>query len=138
MGYQGYLIRVGSYTLPLDKIMFNTYQITRSGQDLDSLRSESGRLFRNALDNFVPKVEFELIPNLTNTELEDILSNIRASYTNVTEQKSVASIFVPMINDYVTQEVYLPDVTFSIYYADSNMLQYDKVRIAFIGYGEEW
>lgn len=137
MAYQGYLMKVGNYELPLDKILYNTYNITRNGQDLDSLRSESGRLYRNALDNFVPKVEFELIPNLNNTELEDILSKIRASYTNVTEQKSVASIFVPMINAYVTQEVYLPDVTFTISYADKNIVEYDKVRLAFIGYGEE-
>lgn len=137
MGYQGYLIKVGEYEIPRDKIMYNTYKITRSGQDLDSLRSESGRLFRDALNNFVPKVEFELIPNLNNTEMESILSKIRESYTNETEQKSVAKIFVPMINDYVTQEVYLPDVTFSIYYADDTYIEYDKVRFAFIGYGEE-
>lgn len=137
MGYNGYLIKVGNYTVPLDKISYNTYKITRNGQDLDSLRSEGGTLFRNALDNFIPKVEFELIPMLTDVEMEDILSKIRESYTNTVEQKSTASIWVPMINDYVTQSVYLPDVTFSIYYADSAMCKYDKVRLAFIGYGKE-
>lgn len=137
MGYNGYLIKVGNYTIPLDKISYKTYKITRNGQDRDSLHSEGGTLFRNALDNFIPKVEFELVPMLTDVEMEDILSKIRESYTNTEEQKSTASIWVPMINDYVTQSVYLPDVTFSICYADSTMCQYDKVRLAFIGYGKE-
>lgn len=138
MAYQGYLIKIGGdYVIPHWFISANTYDVTRNGQDLDSLRSESGRLNRNALDNFIPKIEFETVPLLTDKEMESVLSNIRSRYINSVEQNLIASIWVPMINDYMEQEVYLPDVKFPIYFADENMVQYEKVRFAFIGYGEE-
>lgn len=137
MAYQGYLIKVGNYTIPHWFISAETYDVTRNGQDLDSGRAESGRLHRQALDNFVPKVEFDTVPLLTDKEMESVLSNIRANYINATEQNLMASIWVPMINDYMEQEVYLPDIKFPIYFADENIVKYKNVRFEFIGYGED-
>lgn len=135
MAYQGYLIQIGGdYKIPHSMIAAETYKVTRSGQDLDSTRAESGKLHRNALDHFVIKVEFETPRLKTDTEMEELLSNIRSRYTNVKEQKLIAKMYVPMINDYVEQEVYVPDVPFEMYYADNKEIKYNAIRFAFIGY----
>lgn len=135
MAYQGYLIQIGGdYKIPHSMISAESYKVTRHGQDLDSTRDENGQLHRNALDHFAIKVEFETPPLKNNKELEDLLANIRSRYTNVTEQKLNAKMFVPMLNDYVEQEVYVPDVDFEIYFANDKEIKYNPVRIAFIGY----
>lgn len=137
MAYQGYLIKAGEYTIPHWFISAETYKVTRCGQDLNSGRAESGRLHRQALDNFVPKVEFETVPLINDKDMESVLSNIRANYIDAVEQNFMARIWVPMINDYMEQEVYIPDIEFPIYFADENMVQYEKVKFEFIGYGKE-
>ena len=60
MGYNGYLVRVGEYTIPLGMIKANSYKITKNSQDLDSYRDANGVLHRNALDRKPDKIEFEI------------------------------------------------------------------------------
>lgn len=134
MGYEGYLLKIGDYIIPHSFISASTYQVTRSGQDLDSLRSEEGELHRGALDHFIPKVEFETPPMITDDKMQEILKKIRDNYVDVTEQKALARIYLPMVGEYVEHYVYLPDVTFRLYSATKNEIKYEKVRIAFIGY----
>jgi len=134
MGYEGYLVKVGNYIIPKSFISAETYNVTRNGQDLDSTRDENGELHRDALDHFVIKVEFETVPLLTDVQMESVLSQIRSQYTNVTEQKLNAKVYVPMLGTYVEQEMYLPDIKFGIYYADEQKIQYLKTRFALIGY----
>lgn len=134
MAYQGYLLKIGNYEVPHSIIRAETYQVARNGQDLDSYRDANGKLHRTALEHFVIKVEFETKPLLTDQQFGDFMSNISANYTDVTEKKAMATAFIPELNDYMTQEVYVPDIKPTIYYADNNKVQYNQIRLAFIGY----
>lgn len=134
MAYNGYLIKVGNYTIPHKYIKAETYQALYSTIDLDSTRLANGTLNREVLEHHVGKVEFETIPLMDNEQLNDLLSNIRNNYTNALEKKANVTFYVPEYDRYETQEMYVPDITFTMYFADGNKVKYNPVRIAFIGY----
>lgn len=134
MAYNGYLIKVGNYTIPHKYIKAETYQALYSTIDLDSTRLANGTLNREVLEHHVGKVEFETIPLMDNEQLNDLLSNIRNNYTNALEKKANVTFYVPEYDTYYTQEMYVPDITFTMYFADNSKVQYEPVRIAFIGY----
>lgn len=134
MAYQGYLIKVGDYKIPLSYIKSESYSVLKSGQDLDSYRDANGVLHRTALEHFLYKVEFETRAMLTNTQMADLLSNIRKQYTNTTEKKVHMTLYVPETDSYEDQDAYMPDITFSPYIVTSEYIKYNPTRIAFIGY----
>lgn len=134
MAYGGYLVRVGSYTIPLSFIKAETYKITHLIQDLDSYRDADGVLHRNALSHVPDKAEFECVPMLTNTEISAVVNSIRSQFTNPAERKASVTVYVPERDEYITQDMYMPDPEYSIYYADDTIVQYNSVRFAFIGY----
>jgi hypothetical protein len=136
MAYSGFLIKIGNYEFPRKYIQAQSYVVGRYGQDLDSARDADGNLQRNALDNFLPKVEFTTVPMLTNTEFASIMSKISENYVNDTEKKALATIYIPETDSYMTQYVYVPDIEPTMYYADDNIIKYNPIRFAFIGYGK--
>lgn len=136
MAYNGYLIRLGTYSIPLSVIQASSYKVTRASQDYDSYRDANGTLHRFALDNFVPKVEFNIRPMLTNTDIAEIMENIRNNMTNAVERSFNASIYLPETDSYIEQKVYMADFSPEMYYADGTKIQYKSFRMAFIGYGK--
>lgn len=136
MAYSGFLIKIGNYEFPRKYIQAQSYVVGRYGQDLDSTRDADGNLQRNALDNFLPKVEFTTVPMLTNTEFSNIMSKISENYVNTTEKKALATIYIPETDSYMTQYVYVPDIEPTMYYADEKIINYNPIRFAFIGYGK--
>lgn len=143
MAYNGYLIKIkaknnnqSDYIIPKKYIRAETYSVLRSGQDLDSYRDNNGDLQRTALNNFLYKVEFETPALLTNTQIETLMSNIRDRYIDSVEKKVQVQLYVPELNAYKTQKCYVPDITFQMYLADDNIIKYNQIRFAFIGYGK--
>lgn len=136
MAYSGFLIKIGNYEFPRKYIQAQSYVVGRYSQDLDSTRDADGNLQRNALDNFLPKVEFTTVPMLTNTEFANIMSKISENYVNSTEKKALATIYIPETDSYMTQYVYVPDIEPTMYYADDKVINYNPIRFAFIGYGK--
>ena len=134
MAYQGYLIKIGDYKIPLNYIRAETYSALKSSQDLDSYRDADGKLHRTALEHFLYKVEFETKAMLTNTEMTELLSNIQEQYINKTEKKVHMTLYVPETDSYEEQDAYMPDITFSPYIVTSEYIKYNPTRIAFIGY----
>lgn len=134
MAYQGYLIKVGNYQIPHKFIKADTYSPYRNVQDLDSYRDANGILHRNALAHVPNKVEFETPSMLTNIQFEELMSNIRANYTNAIERKASVTMYVPETNSYETQEMYMPDITPKIYGIFNGVIKYNPIRLAFIGY----
>ena len=134
MAYQGYLIRVGSYTIPLSLIRAETYTVFMSITDLDSYVDANGLLHRNALDHVANKVEFETVPLLDNTQFADLMNNLYANMTIQKERKASVTLYIPEKDAYVTQDMYMPDIKPTLYYADDTKIQYNQVRLAFIGY----
>lgn len=143
MAYSGYLIKIkaknqqqSDYIIPTKYIKAESYQVLRSGQDLDSYRDNNGDLQRTALNNFLYKVEFETPSLMTNTDISTLMSNIRDRYLDSVEKKVEVQLYVPELNDYKTQKCYIPDITFQMYLADANIIKYNPIRFAFIGYGK--
>ena len=137
MSYSGFLIKVGSFTIPLSWRRAETYSVALHGQDLDSYRDADGLLHRQALEYVVPKVEFNIPAMKKQKEFAEFMANIRANYINATEKRVSATVYIPEIDEYVTQDMYVPDITPSIYFANGNDIWYNEIRIAFIGYGGE-
>ena len=134
MAYAGYLIKVGTYTIPLSIMRAETYTVFMSITDLDSYVDANGYLHRNALDHIANKVEFETIPLMDNTQFSSLMANLYAQMTETKERKASVTCYIPEIDDYVTQDMYMPDIKPTLYYADDSQIQYNQVRLAFIGY----
>ena len=134
MAYAGYLIKVGTYTIPLSIMRAETYTVFMSITDLDSYVDANGYLHRNALDHIANKVEFETIPLMDNTQFSSLMANLYAQMTETKERKASVTCYIPEIDDYVTQDMYMPDIKSTLYYADDSKIQYNQVRLAFIGY----
>ena len=73
---------------------------------------------------------------LTNDDFATLMSNIQLNYTKANERKASVTLYIPEIDDYVTQDMYMPDIQPSIYRYNKaiNKLQYNPIRLAFIGY----
>lgn len=132
--YQGYLIKVGTYTIPLSVIRADSYTAFMSITDLDSFVDANGELHRNALEHVANKVEFETVPLMTNTEFASLMSNIRSQFTVARERKANVTCYIPELDNYVTQPMYMPDIKPQMYLASATEIKYDAVRLAFIGY----
>lgn len=137
MAFAGYLLRVGSYEIDgTFYINYDKYNVTRQIQDLDSYRDANGVLNRNALDHAPIKVEFETRENLTNADVATFFGAIRSNFTIPKERKAMVTAYVPELDDYVTQEMYMPDPQFKIKKIEpvTNVIKYESIRVAFIGY----
>lgn len=135
MAYNGYLIKVGSYVIPLKYIRAESYNVTNYGQDLDSYQDTDGILHRTALSHQAPKVEFETRNMLDDNQLWELLSNIEAQYTNKVEKKATVEVYVPELHKYITNDMYMADFKPQIYLADNKIIKYMSTRMAFISYG---
>lgn len=142
MSFSGFLIKLGSgndaYTIPLKYMRAETYQITYSTLDLDSWRDSNGLLNRKALEHHVAKIEFN-VPMMNNVQIKPLIDGIRAFYQNTSapNQKKVSVTFYnPETDSYLTQNMYVPDIQFTIRNVDetNNIINYNETRIAFIGY----
>ena len=134
MAYQDYLVKVGNYKIPDKFINSETYTGSKNVQDLDSYRDADGKLHRQALSHISCKGEFETPPNLKSSEFAELMKNIQENYTIPLERKANVTIFIPEDDDYITQDMYMPDITPKIKSRINGELLYDSVRLAFIGY----
>ena len=137
MAYLGYLLKVGTYEITGEKfINYESYDVTREIQDLDAHRDATGKLHRNVLPNIPIKINFETRPGLNNDEVAEFLGNISSNYTNALERKAVVRAFVPELNDYIEQDMYMAGPTLKIKRIDANTNQvfYNSFKVTFIGY----
>ena len=135
MGYGGYLIKVGNYTVPFDCILASTFQSPLLGQDKDSYNDDNGKLHRTALKNTIIKTEFEIPPMKTDEDYAEFFGKLEQQYIDKVEKSCNVTAWIPELNKYVTQKCYVPDITPTLYFADDNVIKYNSTRIAFIGYG---
>lgn len=136
MAFSGYLVKVGDFTIPYKYIKFNSYKVFMSITDLDSYRDGNGILHRNALSHRPNKAEFETPAMLTNEDFAYLMGQIQSQYTAASERKASVTLYIPEIDDYVTQDMYMPDIQPSIYRYNrkTQLLEYNSIRLAFIGY----
>jgi hypothetical protein len=134
MAYNGYLIKVGDYTIPLSMMRAETYKVSKKILDIDSYRDANGELHREALDHFSAVVTFNIPPLKTNKEISAFLSNIQNNYTIPKERKASVEFYMPETDSYVTLDMYMPDIEFTMYMATKEFIKYNETPIEFIGY----
>ena len=135
MSYNGYLIKIGNYVVPFRYIEAKKFKCGIKGQDLDSYRDANGILHREALKNVAIKAEWETPSDIDEATLRPLMDSIRNQYSDQTEKKATVTAWMPEIGDYVAMSCYLPDVEYTIDYADAYTVKYSSFRLAFIGYG---
>jgi len=131
----GYLVKIGTYTVPFKFIKAESYSCVWSVVDFDSYRDANGELHRDAVsDRRTMKVEWET-PDMSDTEIAELLTNIKSQFISAVAKSCNVTAFMPEEQAYKSDTCYLTsDVNFSIRYADANGLRYNPVRFAFIGY----
>lgn len=134
MAYNGYLIKVGDYKIPLSYISAESYSVYKNTQDLDSYRDGDGVLHRTALEHSPNKVEFDTRNMLTNTDLTNLLNAIQENFTVKSERKARVTLYIPETDSYETQNMYMPDFQPEMYIATEKYIKYKPIRLAFIGY----
>lgn len=132
MAFNGrYLVKVGSYEIPLSLMKYGSYESSPAQrQDLDSYVDADGFLHRNALEHTRSKIEFETI-NMTETEFRSFINNITAQYTNLIERKVHLTYYNEETGQYNEGDFYLPS-TWTFGWLNKKIM--DSVRIAFIEY----
>lgn len=140
----GYLIKVGSYTIPSKFIKAESFSSLWSTTDVDSYRDANSTLHRDSVqERHVLKVEFET-PDLSDTDFDELMYNIESQYQNTAtlwngkQAKTVyVTAWVPEKRDYKTDYCYIPDINIQIRFADTRRLRYSPIRFAFIGYATD-
>lgn len=131
MAFQGYLIKVGNYTIPLTFMKVETYKSApNQRQDLDSYRDANGYLHRNVLSHTATKLEFET-PYLIVRDMRSLIQNIRANYTDELARTVELTYYDEETDSYKTGTFYMPGTVEYIWF---NKEIYAPSRIAFIEY----
>ena len=137
MAFSGYLIKVGTYEIPMKFIALENYKVTPNmRQDLDPFRDNNGDLTRNVVPNMPSKIEFQT-PYLYRRDLQTLMTNIRNQYTNAAEKKASVTFYCEDTDSYKTENMYVPDVPFDMYRRDPDNFDlslYKPTTIKFIGY----
>lgn len=134
MAFNGYLVRVGSYQIPLSVIKMDSYSAKgQQRQDLDSYRDSSGVLHRAVVGNRPPLISFQLIP-MSETKLRPIINKIQENYINEDERKVNVNFFDPESGSYLSHTCYMTDIEFPINRIQSSDVYYDEITLEFIGY----
>lgn len=134
--YEGYLVKLGEYNVPLNLLAHKSYKAVPNTQDLDPFRNADGYLFRNALPHVPITMEFATMQDITDVDLDQILQGLRNNYINELEQRVSVTCFVPKFGGYVTQDMYLVEPEINIDEIDQNRgrIMYDSVKFQFVGY----
>lgn len=133
MAYQGFLLKIGDYTIPHKYIKADSYSPYVNMQDVEAYTDANGYLHRNAVELKVAKVEFETPAMLTNVTFTELMDNIRANYLDVKSRKILITAYIPEYDDYVTQTGYLADFQPRIYGVFDGVIKYNPIRLAVIG-----
>ena len=133
MAYSGFLLKIGNWEFPQRYIRADSYSVCVNMQDIDSWTDANGYVHREVINLNALKVEFETPAMLTNTELEELMSNIRANYTVPKARQCMVTAYIPEYDDYLTQTAYLADITPQIYGTYGGVIHYDAIRFSFVG-----
>lgn len=133
MAYQGFLLKIGDYTIPHKYIKADSYSPYVNMQDVEAYTDANGYLHRNAVELKVAKVEFETPAMLTNKTFTELINNIKANYLDDKSRKIIITAYIPEYDDYVTQTGYLADFQPKIYGVFDGVIKYNPIRLAVIG-----
>ena len=133
MAYEGYLLKLGNYTIPHDFIKADSYSPYINMQDVEPWTDADGYTHRNPVELKALKVEFETVPMLTNKTFGDLMRNIRENFISDIAKSIYITAYIPELDEYVTQLGYMVDITPKIYGIFNGVIHYEPVRMAFTG-----
>lgn len=133
MIFEGYLVKVGSFEIPLEYVSIEGYSAKVNTLDEDSYTDNFGVLNRTVIQR-IPIVQIETT-ELTQAELDDLLGAFRANYSVDAERKATVTAWVPEYGDYVVQDMYLSDPEIAIKEIRDGQIFYKPVTLKFNGYG---
>lgn len=136
MAFEGWLLKIGTYTFPMEHIAEETYKVVpQQRQELDAYRDNLGVLHREVAENRPSVVEFSTRDGLTNADVREIFRQIYANYENEAERKVKAVYYIPETDSYSEpEEMYIPNPGFPIDYITGNTVVYNSIPFSFIGY----
>lgn len=143
MAYQGYLFKVGNFTIPFNMMFTESFKASKNDQDIDSYVDADGNLQRNALSHWRFKCEWTIPPMKKSPELENFFQQLYNQFrdtsdpnANEIEKSATCTAYVTELGgEYHTGKMYLnSSVDIEIYRATPEYVQYKAVRIAFVEY----
>lgn len=133
MAYSGWLAKAGDYIIDTKRfVRSETYSAYVNMQDVDPWTDANGYVHRNAVELKVEKIEFET-PFLYQNDFNELMRGIRRNYISEKGRELYLTAYIPEYDDYVTQRAYLADFQPQIYGNYGGVIQYNPVRLAFIG-----
>lgn len=134
MAYNGWLIKIGDYTIPSNKfIRAESYSAYANMQVIDEYTDANGYLHYEGVELKAIKIEFETPAMLTNKEFSEFTSNIWKNITNRNERRCIITAYIPEYDEYMTQTGYWADFTPQMYITANGIIKYNPCRMAFIG-----
>lgn len=133
MAYSGFLLKIGNWEFPKRYIQADSYSAYLNMQDKEPWTDEDGYVHRNPVDLKAVKVEFNTRNGMNEADMAFLMQKIKENYVSEKGRTCYITVYVPEINDYVTQLAYLANFTPKMYLATDNKIMYDAVRLAFIG-----
>lgn len=139
MAFSGYLIKIGGSggtELPMTYMKAESYKATPSQRmEVKAARDATGVLHRNTVEHTATKIEFET-PPMTNRDVATLMGLFRSNWSNENERRLDIEYYNEEEDDYITADVYIPDIQYPIYRIDlaTNTVYYNPIRIAFIEY----
>lgn len=132
MGYGGYLVKFGDYTIPNSIIKQGTYSAYRNMQDYEPWTDSDGREHRDAVPLKAIKVEFETKAMLTEKQFNNFWSNIRKNYVKEIERGGYITAYIPETGEYEMQYGYIADIQPTMYTVAGG-IKYDSIKFSFVG-----
>lgn len=134
MAYSGWLLKIGDYIVDDSRfIKTSSYSAYANMQALDPWTDANGYEHINAVDLKAIKIEFETPAMLTNTELSELLNNIKKNYVDAKARKCMVTAYIPELDSYITQLCYIANFTPQMYGTYDGVIHYNSVRFAIIG-----
>ena len=88
MAFGDYLIKAGSYAIPEEYILTESYKVNPDQrQDVDSYRDLNQDLHRNVSSHYKSIVEISTRKNLREDQFRTLISGIRSEFKSVKERK---------------------------------------------------
>lgn len=135
MEYRDYIVKVGSYKIPMDFIEAKSCKPVIHGQDLNSYVNANGVLKRNALKNKKPTIEWDVPTPIKESEFRPIMDEIQKQFIDSDEKSAEVTAFFPEIGKYETFKCYQPDLEIEIDSFGKDEIIYSSITIKFIAYG---
>ena len=137
MAFSGYLIKLGGSNgdiLPMESIAAESYSATPDQRlEAKAARAATGVLYRATCSHKATKIEIETVP-MTNSDLATLMLLISGHFSDANQRKIDLYYYDNETDAYKTGTFYMPDVQYKILRVDGNVIQYDKIRLAFIEY----